>query len=282
MSNPVGLIGVGAMGRALLGRLRAAGRAVQAYDVAEPAQRAARDGGATLVASPAAAARGVALVHVIVVTDEQVIDAMTGRDGVLAGAAPGTLVLLHSTILPMTTERVAAAAAAQKVDVVDAPISAVPRRLEAGHGVFLLGGPQAPVDAARGHLLQLGEAVHHFGPLGAGNVAKLAKNLLSAGERIMLAEVLDLVAAGGLDLRQFLELERTTRAKPQAAEWERNFVIEDGHARHRPATNLFNKDVMLAAKLSQAYGLDAPLMQGAARTAARWVQDWAKRAKPGR
>ena len=274
MSDRVGLIGVGAMGRALLSRLRAAGKEVQAYDVSSAALQAARDGGATAAASAAAAARDASYVHVIVASDDEPIEATLRPDGVLAGAAPGTLVLLHGTILPATTRQIAIAAAESKIDVLDAPIIAIPKRLQAGHAGFLLGGRDDLVEGVRGYLLQLGEAVHHFGPLGAGNVAKLARALMNAGERILLAEVLDLAEAGGLDLPQFLAMETAGRSQSAVAAWEQNFIIERGHARHRPATNLFNKDVMLAAKLAEAYGLDAPLTQGAARTSARWVREW--------
>ncbi len=275
MSDRVALIGVGAMGQALLHRLRAAGKEVRAFDASPAALQAAREGGATAAASPADAAHGAAYVHVIVASDDQTIEVTLAPDGVLAEAAAGTLVFLHGTILPATTQRIAEAAARKSVVVLDAPIAAVPKRLEQGDAAFLLGGPPALVEKARGYLLQLGAAVHHFGPLGAGNVAKLARALINAGERVLMAEMLAMLEAAGIDPRQFLEIERAAGRPSTLAQWDKNFVIENGHARHRPATNLFNKDVMLAAKLAEAYGLDAPLTQGAARTSARWVREWA-------
>ena len=78
----------------------------------------------------------------------------------------------------------------------------------------------------------------------------------------------------GIDPRQFLEIKGVENRPSNLARWEKNFTIENGKARHRPATNLFNKDVMLAAKLAALYGLDAPMSQGAAATAAKWVQEW--------
>ena len=276
MPDQVAVIGVGAMGRALLARLRAAGKEVFAFDVAPAAQQAAREGGATVAASAAEAARGAACVHVIVASDEQTLDATLGADGVLKIAAPGTLIFLHGTILPDTTQRIAQAAAKNNVDVIDAPIAAVPSRLQAGEAVFLVGGPAALIEKARPYLLQLGEAVHHFGPLGAGNVVKLARALMNAGERVLLSEVLAILTAGGIDPRQFLEIESAENRPSNLARWKKNFAIANGEARHRPATNLFNKDVMLAAKLAELYGLDAPMSQGAAATAKQWVEAWAK------
>ena len=276
MPKQVALIGVGAMGRALLSRLRTAGKEVHAYDIMPAAQQAAREGGAVVMPSPAAASRNAEYVHVVVASDDQTTEAMLGADGVLATAPPGTLVLLHSTVLPTTTRRIAEAAAKSNVDVIDAPITAVPRQLEAGKAAFMVGGPQSLIDKVHGYLLQLGEDVHHYGPLGAGNVAKLARAMLNAGERVLIAEVLAIVEAGGLDPRQFLQIENAAGRPSKLSLWEDIFIIENGHARHRPATNLFNKDVLLAAKLAESYELDAPMSQGAARTAKRWVAEWSK------
>lgn len=276
MPKQVALIGIGAMGRALLSRLRTAGKEVHAYDIMPAAQQAAREGGAVVMPSPAAASRNAEYVHVVVASDDQTTEAMLGADGVLATAAPGTLVLLHSTVLPTTTRRIAEAAAKSNVDVIDAPITAVPRQLEAGKAAFMVGGPKPLINKVCGYLLQLGEDVHHYGPLGAGNVAKLARAMLNAGERVLIAEVLAIVEAGGLDPRQFLQIENAAGRPSKLSLWEDIFIIENGHARHRPATNLFNKDVLLAAKLAESYELDAPMSQGAARTAKRWVAEWSK------
>jgi 3-hydroxyisobutyrate dehydrogenase/2-hydroxy-3-oxopropionate reductase len=140
MTDTIGLVGVGAMGSALLKRLVLAGRAVQAYDILEDRTAEAAKAGAVAAATPAAAAEGAACTHVFVRTDDEVSDAVLGADGVLQGAVEGALVLLHSTIMPDTTKRVAAAAEARGVTVIDAPVTAVPRFVAAGEAVFLLGG----------------------------------------------------------------------------------------------------------------------------------------------
>ncbi len=279
MAQPVGLVGVGKMGSALLARLDLTGNRVKAFDIAETAMDAARGGGAETVANAAEAARNAPYVHVFVRSDDEVIDATLGPKGVLKGAAAGTLVFLHSTILPETTHRVAETAAKQEVKVLDATVTAVPRRLRAGEATFLVGGPEEVVAVARPHLESLGEAVYHFGPLGAGNIAKLAKNLTNAVERVMLAETLEIVEASGLDVEQFLEMARSVDGGSLIAHWEKNFIVEDGHAIHRPARGLFNKDVPHVAKVAASLHLDTPVTRGVAETAARWVEAWAKDAE---
>ena len=278
MANTVGLIGVGAMGLALLTRLRAAGREVSAFDVAADRLGLARDEGADVADSVVAATRGAGCVHVFVRTDDELLDVTLGHEGVLESAAKGTIVFLHSTVLPQTTRRVAEAAAERGIKALDAPVSSVPRAVREGKAVFFLGGSDDLVAEARPHLEPLGAAVYHFGPTGSGNVAKIARNLINAAERVALAEVLAIVEAGGLDVRRFLEMAVATDGGSTVSRWERAFEIRENRALPRPATNLLNKDVGLAAELCEAYGLNAPVTAGAAATAAIWVAGWNKAA----
>jgi 3-hydroxyisobutyrate dehydrogenase-like beta-hydroxyacid dehydrogenase len=107
----IGLVGVGAMGNAILERLRNNQIDVTAFDALPSGLEAARSLGARVVASPKAVAEASTIVDVVVRTDEEVLQCTTGEGGILAGAAPDTLILRHSTILPETTRKVVDAAA---------------------------------------------------------------------------------------------------------------------------------------------------------------------------
>lgn len=275
-AKPVGLIGVGAMGRVVLELLRKAGRHVKAYDIAEPAQAAAREGGAEVVKTAAEAANGAAFVHVFVLDDENAMTSVAGEDGILAKAAPGAMILLHSTVMPATTRRLAELAGAVGVDLIDATITATPPRLRRGQGEFFVGGAEAVVARARPQLLLLAPIIHHFGPVGAGNVAKIAKASINASERVLFDEVLQIVAAGGLDVRQFMEMERLQRPNRLVVDWEHCIDLEGNKATPHPTTNLMRKDVFLAAKLADSYGLPTPLTHASAQTAVEWIDMWAR------
>ncbi len=274
MTGMVGLIGVGAMGSALLERLKLADKAVKAFDIADSAMAAAREGGAETVGSSAEAATGVPCVHVFVRTGDEVLDATLGAGGVLKGAEPGTVVFLHSTINPATTQQVAEAAAKIDVTVLDAPVTAVPRKVRAGSTVFLLGGDEDAVAAHRHHLEPLGAEIIRFGPLGAGNVAKIAKNLINAAERVLLTEVMEIAASGGLDVARFMEMAVAEDGGSAISRWERAIAIVDNHPVAKPASNILDKDVVLAGELVDQFGLEAPITRGAAATAASWVAAW--------
>jgi len=274
MPDRVAVIGIGAMGLVLLKRLRALGKEVHAFDVSAKAMEKARDAGGTAAASAAEAARGVSYIHVIVPKDEQLIDVTLGADGVLKSASAGTLLFLHSTVMPETTRRVADAALASKVDTIEATITGIPARLEAGQAQVLVGGPEDLVAKARGYLEQVIGPVNHFGPYGAANIAKLAMAFISGANRVVLAEALSIVEAGGIQPEKFLKVLQQVGARLPADRWEELFIIQDGHAWARPSTNLFRKDVGLAAKLAEGFGLDTPVARGAAETARRWVKEW--------
>jgi 3-hydroxyisobutyrate dehydrogenase-like beta-hydroxyacid dehydrogenase len=274
MSDQVAVIGIGAMGLILLKRLRMLGKEVRTFDVSPAAMQQARDAGGQIANSPAEAARGASYIHVIVPKDEHVNEVTLGSNGVLKQASPGALLLLHSTMMPQTTQHIAEVAAGAKVDVLEATITGVPARLEAGDAQILVGGPDTLVERSRDYLQQVIGPVHHFGSLGTANIAKIAAALVAGANRVVLSEALAIVEAGGLDPEQFLNVLRKVGSPLPADRWEEIFVIKNGHAWHRPSTNLFRKDVGLAAKLAQTYNVDAPLTQGAAQTAQRWVKEW--------
>lgn len=274
MFESVGLVGVGAMGQALLHRLNLAGVKVKAYDISDAGMVAARQLGAETVGSAAAASRGVEAVHLFVRTDAEEIDATLGSGGILEGADSGTILLLHSTVMPDTTYRVAEAAAKRGIAVIDAPVTSVPRHVQAGEGVFLVGGDPETVAWVRPHLERLGKHICCFGPLGSGNIAKIAKNQINAVERIAFAEVTAIVEAGGLNVQDFLDMAVATDNGSTTARWQRAFAITDNHAEPRPASNVLNKDIGLAADLAVCFGVQAPITQSAAATAKVWVAGW--------
>ena len=281
MSETVALIGVGAMGKALLSRLRLANKKVRAYDVSEAGREAARANGAEVVGSAAEAAKGATHIHIFVRTDDQMIDVTMGPNGVLATAAAGSLLILHPTVLPKTTLRVGDAAKAKRVKVLDVPITSVPAKVQSGEAAFLVGGDKDVADAARPYMLELGASFYYFGPLGSGNVAKLAKNFANAASRIVLDESLRLVESIGIDPKQFLDMMRDMDPGSLISNWERSFNIENRHASHRPATNLFNKDLALAAEYGSSTGIDLPVAKGAAATGLKWSALWEQQ-KAGR
>src|SRR5919106_4113286 len=151
----IGFVGTGAMGSALLSRLKLANVRAIAFDIAPAAMEAARAEGAQTAPSAKTVAQVSTIIDVVVRTDQEVLDCTLGKDGILEGAAPGALVLLHSTIRPTTTRKVAEAAAEKRDYVIDACMTAVPNAVRQGGLTFLVGGQKTLFDRARPHLLKM-------------------------------------------------------------------------------------------------------------------------------
>lgn len=257
----IGIVGVGAMGSALLERLRGAQLEVTAFDVASPAVERARALGATLASSAKTLAQTSTVIDVVVRTDEEVMNCTTGEGGILQGAQAGTLVLLHSTIRPATTNKVAQAARAKNVHVIDACMTAVPRIVRQGGLTFLVGGPAELFERAKPHLLKMAKDAIHMGPLGAGNVAKLIKNLVTAAEGLVVYEALRIGKTAGIDYRDALEMMQKTKSESVLNRWQERFDIHGADLVFRAGANLYDKDVPLAAEVGKSLNVDIPVTE---------------------
>jgi 3-hydroxyisobutyrate dehydrogenase len=260
----VGLVGAGSIGLAFVERLQIAGIQPTVFDVFPGACENARRAGARVVDSAAEVARQSTIVDVVVRTDQDMLDCTLGPDGLVAGAAPGTLLLLHSTIHPSTTRQVATAASARGVHVIDACMAGMPHNARAGHEIFLVGGPAERVERARPHLLTIGAEVVHFGPLTAGNTAKIIKNSLTAVQGLMVEEAGQFADAAGVTPEAFAELLRLFHRSPPTRR-----SAESRRDNPSGGDNMYGKDLPLAAALARELGLELPVTQYASEAGQR-------------
>jgi 3-hydroxyisobutyrate dehydrogenase-like beta-hydroxyacid dehydrogenase len=257
----IGFVGTGAMGSALLSRLKLANVPAVAFDIAPTAMEAARKEGAQTTTSAKAVAQASTMVDVVVRTDQEVLDCTMGKDGILEGAAPGTLVLLHSTIRPTTTKKIAEAAAETRVYVIDACMTAVPSAVRQGGLTFLVGGQKALFDRAKPHLLNMAKDAVYMGPLGCGNVTKLFKNMVTASEALIVYEALQIGKAAGIDYKAALDLMQKTKSQNILDRWETRFDLSGGDLKFNVGTNLYDKDLPLAAEVGKALGAAIPVTE---------------------
>ena len=261
----IGFVGTGAMGSALLSRLKLANVQATAFDIAPRAMEAARAEGAQAALSAKAVAQASTIVVVVVRTDQEVLDCTLGKDGVLEGAAPGTLALLHSIIRPTTTKKVVEAAAEKRVYVIDACMTAVPSVVRQGGLTFLVGGQKALFDRAKPHLLNMAKDAVHMGPLGCGNVTKLFKNMVTAAEALIVYEALQIGKAGGIDYKAALGLLQKTKSQHVLDRWDMRFDLSGGDLKFNAGINLYDKDLPLAAEVGKALGADIPVTEQLAK-----------------
>lgn len=196
----VGFAGLGNMGGPMARNLVAAGYRVRAYDLVPGLVRSVAGG--VPMASAAAAAEGVDVFVSMLPAGRHVAGLYLGdesQEGVLERLPPQALVIDCSTIDPATARRVAAAAAAKGLDMLDAPVSGGTAGAENGTLTFIVGGPETALTRARPLFDVMGANVFHAGGNGAGQTAKICNNMLLAVQMAGTAEALSLGVDNGLD-----------------------------------------------------------------------------------
>jgi 3-hydroxyisobutyrate dehydrogenase len=157
-------------------------------------------------------------------------------------------------------------------------MTAVPRVVREGGLTFLVGGPVELFERAKPHLLTMAKDAIHMGPLGAGNVAKLIKNLVTAAEGLIVYEALRIGKAGGIDYRDALEMMQKTKSESVLNRWQERFALSGHNLEFKTGANLYNKDVPLAAEVGKGLAVDIPVTEQLAALGLRLVR--AKRQMP--
>lgn len=268
----IGMIGTGAMGLALLERLKLAGvDEVVCYDAYGPALDSATALGYRAATNAAAVATQATLIDIVVRTDQDMLDCTLGPGGVLETAQPNTLLLLHSSILPDTVKQVAEAARAKGAHALDACMTGVPDTVRAGNLSFVVGGANDDVERAKPHLLKMSKEVFHMGPIGTGAVGKLIKNMLGGAEVLIVHEAIQIGIAGGISYPKALEMMRRIGHDSVLNRWQRTFDPAGGDPMPRSGRNVLNKDIPLVAELARIFKTDTPITQQLAVAADRVV-----------
>ena len=199
----IGFVGLGNLGQPMVRALLRDGWNVAVVDSApEKAEPCVADG-ASAAAGPLDLA-GCAAVALAVPDDAAVEEVLCGS-GLLDALAPDAVVLVHSTILPVTARRLATLARERGIDLLDAPVSGGAERALAGELTVMVGGEPTAVDHARPLLDAVGDDIRHVGPSGAGCVVKLANQLMMFSALAGVHEGLDLARAYGVDERAVLD-----------------------------------------------------------------------------
>jgi 2-hydroxy-3-oxopropionate reductase len=187
------------MGKPMARNLLKAGYSLVVFDVVEAALAELASAGAERAASSAAVAAKSEIIVTMLPDGPDVEAVVLGKGGVLEGAKAGTLIVDMSSISPLASQKVAAACAAKGVDFIDAPVSGgEPKAVDATLAI-MVGGSQAAFDRALPVLQKLGSSVTLTGAVGAGNVTKLANQIMVACNIAAMGEALTLATRAGLD-----------------------------------------------------------------------------------
>jgi 3-hydroxyisobutyrate dehydrogenase-like beta-hydroxyacid dehydrogenase len=259
----VAMAGLGLMGTPIATRLQAAGHDLAVWNRSGGRGDELVAAGARRAASPAEAAKGAEVVFVMV-TDDAAVKAVVG--GVLEGAAPGTVIVDMSTVLPDTSRAMAAAAGAKGVVYLDCPVSGSTDAAAKGALVVFAGGDGAALDGVRDLLAVIAGAVNAMGPSGSGTATKLAVNGLLGMGLQAVAEAVSLGQALGLERARLIDALAST-AVVSATQKRRLESARAGN--YAPGFTLANmvKDFGLIEQAAAAAGVALPALSASAASA---------------
>jgi len=205
---------------------------------------------------------------VAVVNDEQVHAVLSGPDGGLAAAGPGTIVIVVSTISAPCVQAVGAEAATLGVAILDCGVTGGPAAAASGDLVCMVGGDPAVIERAAPVFDALSSLTVTMGPFGTGLAAKLARNLITYGSWLAAHEGAQLAEAAGISLPKLAEVVRAsdvhiggasrllfrTTAAPFTDDDDKGLV-----GAMQSGASLAHKDLAAALELAEALQVELPL-----------------------
>lgn len=275
--EPIGFVGLGAIGAPLVESLLRADVPVVVYDLdVDAVARMVAAGADAAVSIPDLADR-VAVVSVCVPADAHVRAVVEGADGLLAHLAPGSVIAIHSTVAPETTQWVAAAAREVGVAVVEAAVTGGAAAASEGRSTFLLGGEPSDIEQLEPLLAACGKVRIHAGELGQAARLKLCINLQSYVTFMGVNEAATLARSFGLPIDA---LRTAMNANGQLGELTRGYMLLHDMSEAdlaNPGTQQFlagyaaiiEKDLGLIVELAAAAGVPVPAAELAGENARR-------------
>ncbi len=224
MSERIGFLGLGVMGRPMARNLVAAGFELTVHTRSAEVLDAFRADGIAVGADPADVARRSDIVISMVSDGAAVREVMVG--GVLGALEPGGLIIDMSTIEPAVSRELAAAAAQRGIGMLDAPVSGGDVGAREATLSIMVGGEPGDLDRARPILEALGRTITHVGPAGAGQVVKACNQIVVAITYAAVSEALVLASGAGVDRAAVLDVLSGGLAANRIMEVRRRNLLE--------------------------------------------------------
>lgn len=264
MSNTVGVIGLGNMGRGIAKNIALAGYNLMVWDVSEAARNAFAE--TAQIVAPEEMASSADLV-IFVVPGSKEIDSVL--DGMLDNAGPDLILWDFTTSDPVYTKKLAARAAEAGVPYMDAGMTGGGAKgADDGTMTLMIGGDPVVLEKSRPVLEACSGTLIHLGPSGAGHTMKVVHNLITHTNFLACSEAGRLAEAAGIDLADMIKVFNAGNARSFISErrFPDHILSETWDGRSR----IFNlrKDVGMAVALAEELG--SPMRIG--HQTLTWIQ----------
>ena len=265
MTLKVGVIGLGNMGGGMAATLASKGFDVSGFDLSQAALEIAESKGVKPVTDRTALIKQVDVLILSLPKAEHVESVCLGAEGVLQHGNAGLIVVDTTTSTPEASRKVAAALLQKHIGFIDAPVSGGPKGAATGTMSMVIGAEDADLEKVLPVLEGMSGTRVHVGKCGAGNVAKIANNMLAACHLISTAEAVSMAAKAGVDPEKLMLGLNAGSGRSGATQvmfptWVLNKTYNSGFT-----MGLMRKDVGLASDLTASLDLDLPLSRTVAQ-----------------
>jgi 3-hydroxyisobutyrate dehydrogenase-like beta-hydroxyacid dehydrogenase len=261
----IGLIGLGLMGRPMGLNLLKAGHTLTVWNRTASRAESLVAAGAKLAESPREVASRSDVLFTIVSDPPALEEVLWSKDGVLSGLRRGSIYIDSSTVSPALARKISAACAERGARFLDAPVTGGTWGAEKGELVFMVGGEAETLNAVEPILGALSKRWFHLGPNGAGQIIKLAMNLILALQVDALAEALALVTGAGIQGEKLVEVMQSSMARAPILDIKAPLLLKGEYPPSFPL-RLMHKDLGLALDLANQIGVPLPATAAARET----------------
>ena len=260
MTERIGFIGLGVMGKPMAKRIMEGGFALTVFSRSRGPVDELAAAGAAAASSPADVARQSSIVITMVPDTPDVDAVITGAGGVLEGLARGSIVIDMSSISPVATKRIAERVAERGSVMLDAPVSGGEVGAIGGTLSIMVGGDEQafararPVFACMGHADRI---VHIGSAPGSGQVCKICNQIAIAGALAGVSEALALAKKSGVDGAKVRAALLGGFAASRVLEVHGERIL-NGNYKPGFRTRLYQKDLRLANEAAASAGVAMP------------------------
>jgi 2-hydroxy-3-oxopropionate reductase len=197
--SKIGFIGLGIMGLPMSKNLLKAGHSLVVFDINKAAVEELKQAGAEVGTSAKDVASKTNIIITMLPNSPQVKVVVLGENGVIEGARKGSIVVDMSSIAPLVSREVSEALAKKGIRMLDAPVSGGQPKAIDGTMSIMVGGAQADFDEIVPIFKAMGSSYVLCGGIGAGNVTKLANQIIVAVNIAAVSEALVMATKAGVD-----------------------------------------------------------------------------------
>jgi 3-hydroxyisobutyrate dehydrogenase-like beta-hydroxyacid dehydrogenase len=255
----LGFIGLGIMGDPMARNLLKKGHEVALWSKTPgKAASVASAGAGTVCATPAEVGAASECVFYCVGDSAMSRETAIGKDGLIEGAKPGTVIADCSTIAPAESRHIGEVLAAKGIHFLDAPCTGSKPGAEGGTLTFMIGGDQQVFERTKPYFEDMGKLFYYCGGPGMGLQAKLTQNLVLANIMEAFNEGMVLATKAGIAPELMLEVLNNSAAKSGLVAFKAPYILDRDFVTNF-STKWMHKDVTMALDSARAEGVPMPL-----------------------